>query len=120
MSELLLDPRQEILEIIDRESYKYRHVNPYVQFDDSGCLVGCCVNGLVMMHLGWRPSKDKWENTDVSTVKMESTGWQHYANLVSKRYGENTIGDINTINNVSEGWQDAKVKLAEFWKLPPT
>lgn len=112
-SELLLDPRLEILDIIDEESSKYQHTEQYVRFDDNENVIGCCINGLVMLHFGWKP--DKLEMTCPGPLPEN---WQNMALLMRKRYGENVIGDINTVNAGHPTWSECKEQLKEYWNLP--
>lgn len=114
MSELVLDPRYEILDIIDKESHKYNHIQQYVKWDDSGQVAGCCINGLVMMHLGWKPDKAEWW----TTYHRLPDSWQEAALKMKERYGPDALGDINAVNSSCNGWADAKQQLKEYWHLP--
>ena len=112
MSELMLDPRQEILDIIDTDSHKYKHCQPYVKWSqEDGKLSSCCVNGLVMMHLGWKPNKNEWLYGGGGLPES----WQKYAVVFRDRYGEDTLGDINTINAGCSSWEECKEELSKFW-----
>lgn len=113
-SELLLDPRLEILDIIDKESSKYQHTEQYVRFDDQENIIGCCINGLVMLHFGWQPDKTE--------MLCPGTGlplnWQNMAIMMKKRYGDDVIGDINVVNSGAPSWAECKEQLKEYWNLP--
>jgi hypothetical protein len=111
LQELMLDVRQEILNIIDKESHKYKHITPYVSFDDAGCVTGCCINGLVMLSMGWKPTPNSYAGED----GLRTSGWNYIANKMRRRYGEDTITEINNINTLSMGWKEARNGLQRAW-----
>jgi hypothetical protein len=86
LQKLMLDPKQEILDIIDKNSWKYQHIQPYVSFDDQGQVKGCCINGLVMLTIGWRPTKEGWAHPDWATCET-------YATKMRDMYDPNIVRD---------------------------
>ena len=110
LQKLMLDPKQEILDIIHKNSWKYQYIQPYVSFDDQGQVKGCCINGLVMLSMGWRPTKEGWARPDGGT-------WETYATKMRDMYGPNIITEINDINQISLSWQDGRDRLAKLWEL---
>lgn len=111
----MLDCRQEILDIIDKESSKYNHTEQYIKWGATeNTISGCCINGLVMLHFGWKPDEIDWKTS--YTDMPES--WQEMALFMRKRYGDSIIGDINVVNASCNTWSDCKKGLREFWELP--
>jgi hypothetical protein len=112
--ELILDKRQEMLDLIDKESHKYRHINPYVEMDEEGNVLGCCVNGLMMLNMGWKPMPVdgggySWRS------HIGDISWNDCENAINKRYGENTMTQINSINARSLGWESVRSLLQKAW-----
>ena len=61
-----------------------------MSFDDQGQVKGCCINGLVMLSMGWKPTKEDWAC---------DSNFDSYATKMIDRYGPNIITEINDINH---------------------
>ena len=98
----MFDKRSSTL--LTKKATNSADITPYVSLDDAGFVTGCCINGLVMLSMGWKPTPNSYAGED----GLRTSGWNYIANKMRTRYGEEIITEINNINSLSLRWEEAR------------
>jgi len=103
----MFDKRSSTL--LTKKATNSADITPYVSLDDAGFVTGCCINGLVMLSMGWKPTPNSYAGED----RLRTSGWNYIANKMRKRYGGETGRVVSTVCHGATGLLNVNLSTGE-------